>query len=468
LVPADALLIRDFIHAQRRRFRLTETCSTTWRPFQPGGEVLPGANADQQDDAFLQSMKQRGVTVFTGKVVTLPDAQRALAELQGIDLRELPIGIPLPRWTEDPFNGPEHTTNNDYMPPVPTMPNDPVSFYQKEDAYLSDPTDERLLELLRLQEEETNDGGYAAPINAGPPDNICEKSDKKTHIVDYLRSFKRSSVLVAQHLFRLSLLQKKTDLTPQLPVPGKAFLPNPMLGLGGTNAEPSICGGGFSHETSLPTIMAIIPNDMKAQLSANDREGNVFLDLSKELAHPWMVLGELYDQALVTESPVTGRLQYWAGLIFPHKTFHLPFMYAHRAALRVTYWERYQQKTDPHPLLDGKNFHQEKLESVAPYDGAQYEGSERTAADANRLRGNLIRMFLLLEIDLLRQGRLSFSEPGTESMAYHIGRYYGFAKTLAQTIPNDSVQAPLREDIALYTTGIVELTDEALRLLHPD
>lgn len=120
LSPEDALTVRDFVHAQRRRLGIARTCATDWRPFQPGGTVLPRATAAEQDASFMTELKKRNLLVATGKVVSLDDAKKAFAEIQAINLRELPNGVPLPRWSEDKFNGPGHRDINDYMPPVPT------------------------------------------------------------------------------------------------------------------------------------------------------------------------------------------------------------------------------------------------------------------------------------------------------------------------------------------------------------
>ena len=106
LSAEDAFTVRDFVHAQRLRLRITEVCSTDWRPFRPGGQVLAGANPEQQDASFLKVLEARKLLVATSKVVTNEDAKRAFAELQGVDLRQLPSDIPLPRFSEDKFNGP--------------------------------------------------------------------------------------------------------------------------------------------------------------------------------------------------------------------------------------------------------------------------------------------------------------------------------------------------------------------------
>lgn len=128
--------------------------------------------------------------------------------MQALDLRTLPIGVPLPRFTEDRFNGPEHRDINDYMPIVPHIPSDPGAYYAKDDAYLTNPTDAGLIDLVKRQATETNDGGCAA-TNSVPksPNSNCPIYDTSTTwLIRNVNEPKRGSVLVAAHLLRQELL----------------------------------------------------------------------------------------------------------------------------------------------------------------------------------------------------------------------------------------------------------------------
>ena len=42
---------------QGTRFRIERPCSVEWRPFQPGGEVLPGTTPAEQDEAFAAHLR---------------------------------------------------------------------------------------------------------------------------------------------------------------------------------------------------------------------------------------------------------------------------------------------------------------------------------------------------------------------------------------------------------------------------
>lgn len=464
LIPADALAVRDFIHVQRRRFGLKQVCSTDWRPFQPTGEVLPGRTADEREGAFLEAMKKKGLLLFVGKIVTVDDARKAWAELQTLDLRQIPIPTPLPRWTEDRFNGPEHRTNNDYMPPLPTIPNNPADFHAKEDAYLNNPTDAGLLQLLAMQRKEANDGNYSGPKNTGPAWFGCGHSGGKvTFLIDYLTQNKRGSVIFAQHLFRMKLLGKATTWDRQLPEPGTPPVPNPMWQIGQRNAEPSICAGGFNNKSPVPELLATLTPDVRAELTAKDVSTDTLSDLSHELADPWLTLGNLFDQAFVTTTPAGNPFNYWALVTFPHKVFFLPFMYTHRRAVQAKQWELYGKASGfpTNALLDGSRSvqYQRKIETPVPFDELQYPSYGKTGADANRMKGNIVRMTLLLQRDLLQKGGAVF-EPGN----LRLDHFTSFSRMM-KLIVKDPIQAPIMKEPALYTTDIDDLVREVEALV---
>lgn len=460
LDPADALVVRDFIHAQRRRFNLKQTCSTDWRPFQPMGEVLPGKTASERDIAFMMVMKKRNPRLFVNTVVTLEDAKLAWAELQGLDLRQIPIPTALPRWTEDRFNGSEHRTNNDWMPGLPAIPTSPDAYYAKQDAYLANPTDEGMRELVALERKETTDGGYSAALNANKTFNGCGHSGgKATFVVDYLKQDKRGSIIVAQHLFRMKLLGKPSAFDQQVRPPTAPVFPNPMWQIGQRNAEPSVCAGGFnSAPPPFPALLSAFPTDMRAELSADDESTKTLEDLSNELADPWMTLGNLFDQGFATTTPNANPFNYWALHTFPHKVFFLPLTYTHRRAIQAKHWELHGKAMGQptHPLLDGSRViqFQRKFETAAPHDELNYVGYKETGADANLLKGNLIRMTLLLQKDLLQKGGEVFQQ-----QELRLDHFSSFARQM-KIVLKDPVQAPLAARAELYTTVIEGLVAE--------
>jgi hypothetical protein len=483
LSAADGLAVRDFIHAQRQRFNVGKTCSTDWRPFQPGGQVLPGKTAAEQDLAFRDQMVGRNNILFTGRVVTLADAKKAWAELQAIDLRRLPIGIPLPRWSEDPFNGDPHKTLNDYMPGLPSIPTDATAFYAKEDAYLANPTDAGLYELLDMFSTQTGDGGFDRTFGA-PTDPQCV-GERATVMTNTMRDFKRRSNLIAQHLFRQGLLKRESWFEKgRAPFPAATSLANPMFHMGGETVEPYLlyrCGTAFDKEAR-PKVLAATPTDDRAQLSAKDAADGRMEDLSKELSHTWMTLGQLHDQTLFsTERQPENKLGYWVMLNFDQRSFHMPFFYAHRTATQAKYWTDlrgtaaypnakalgFHGNLKTHPLLNGPTFFQSPLsESPDPNRGGD-------AATAARLRGNLIRTFLLLQRELLQAGG---AVNGPEINSDHCmalgcqinswGGYFDYTRGhLRDADRRAKMAAFTQQDVDLYITDTEKLLAEVLGLV---
>jgi len=142
----DVTLIRDLVHAQRRRFNITTPCSTEWRPFQPGGEPLPGNTPPEQDHSFAEYLKARNILVMTGQIDSLEAAKEAWEQFAKLDLRTLRIGIPLPKWTHDPFHGEKEQSFNDWIPPL-NVNGDNEQLIAASDRYLADPSDDHYFAL---------------------------------------------------------------------------------------------------------------------------------------------------------------------------------------------------------------------------------------------------------------------------------------------------------------------------------
>ena len=116
----------------------------TFRPFQPGGAVLPGANNLERDINFGKQLKTFAPTMMGARVGTLAAAQASCNELNGINLRTMPTGIEFPLWSSDVFNGTQFGTMNDWVSDVPREPTGPnrAAWLALQSAYLENPSDE--------------------------------------------------------------------------------------------------------------------------------------------------------------------------------------------------------------------------------------------------------------------------------------------------------------------------------------
>lgn len=190
LTAEDFEKIKQMIEALRIKYDITPKDPMTFRPLQPGGEVLPGNSADQRDLAFGQQLQSMGLAFVTEPVLSLEDAKHHREIWLSVNPRTLKIGIPFNRWSEDPFHGTNHATMADWLPDLPRIPRDDRAeeWYDLHDAYLRNPTDQNFWEMY------DNEHRYTRSIFNGSSEHFFHR--------------KYRSVLMAQHMFRKELMNQ--------------------------------------------------------------------------------------------------------------------------------------------------------------------------------------------------------------------------------------------------------------------
>jgi hypothetical protein len=182
-----------------RQMRLDQKLPTenpqTFRPFQPGGAVLPGTTNLERDINFGKGLKTYASTMMGARIGTLAAAQQSCTEMNGINLRTMPSGITYPLWSSDVFNGEQFGTMNDWITDAPREPNstDRAPWLALQSAYLENPSDENFWKMYAKIET------FTAPLPGtgnGAGDFTLEK-------------FK--SALLGQHMMRAQL---KPDYSP--------------------------------------------------------------------------------------------------------------------------------------------------------------------------------------------------------------------------------------------------------------
>ena len=162
----------DMVHALRAKFNITQPPDPAqYRPFQPGGAVLPGASAQERDQAFGQELSDMKLRLMGAPINSVADATTAWNELAALDLRALKVGIPLNKYTEDKFNNDgvnvpcpdkhmcdDHGTIADWITDTAVVPGSPpAAILAAHDAYLANPTLDTLKAvLLTLPRDETS------------------------------------------------------------------------------------------------------------------------------------------------------------------------------------------------------------------------------------------------------------------------------------------------------------------------
>jgi hypothetical protein len=146
--PAEAETLARAITALRQTAKLEPADHLEFRPFQPGGAVLPGADNRARDIAFGKQLETLTPTLMGARIDSLEAAKKARDELLALPIRDLKVGFDFPRWSADNFNvaahGTDHGTLNDWVSDLAVLPkpDKKTEWYALQDAYLQNPTTE--------------------------------------------------------------------------------------------------------------------------------------------------------------------------------------------------------------------------------------------------------------------------------------------------------------------------------------
>ena len=269
LDESDTDAIVAFVHSIRARYNFAKLLDPNRdRPLQPAGAVLQGLTPEARDEAFGQELTKLLPSLFNRPILTEDQAKASAHQVLALDLSKVQLGIPLNRLSEDIAHGNEHASIAQWLPEVaPTVPLEHLAdWYEAEDEYLADPTDERMRDLVALHKK-----------LMGPPRALA---------MTVMAQIKYNALLVLQHRLR----------TGTCAPAGATYMAQDMVGPGMNNAENSFWDLGF------------FINDLHNRNAA----GNGFTDdlivkkradydLSHQLSDlrvAWIWLGWLSDQGM--------------------------------------------------------------------------------------------------------------------------------------------------------------------------
>ena len=145
----DQVAIADLIEFVREKYEITEPKDArTFRPFQPGsGEVLPGANRYERDEAFGAQFRNGNYRFADIPVLSLAEAKTQRDEWLAIDVRDIDLGIAFPYWSMDRTIGHRGLSHNEWLPSLPRLPKaeNLEEWNALQDAYIENPTEENFL-----------------------------------------------------------------------------------------------------------------------------------------------------------------------------------------------------------------------------------------------------------------------------------------------------------------------------------
>lgn len=433
--PAEAETLLKAVKAMRVRYAIQPRDPRTFRPFQPGGAVLPGATSIERDAAFGDELTQRLPTIASHVPIrSLADARRARDELLAVDFDALRVGIPFPRWSADIAHGAAEGTIDDWIADLPRVPQPGTAaqWTALQDNYLRDPSDFNFWKLYFAADEMTT--GFAGVTPADPADA------KKTHDFSLV---KYRSALVGQHLFRTQALRRSgfvhgqtafsylaTDPTFSAPFAREAvtlrtgdrleeFLPNPMWEV-----------GDFERRDHSPSATT---QGQPGNISVNDRSrdqlrllgypqfvidsvdpAKTVKQAGEEVQLSWFMVGLRFDPGLLRTHPSNStkvgeylHLQLWHRDYFIHRTFtqflrmivqsygpNATFKPAPPFRLKFHYFTAYNRATPTRWNSDPTN----KVSAAA---------KARQIEVYKRITANMFRMSLLLHEDALDSGAIA-------------------------------------------------------------
>jgi mono/diheme cytochrome c family protein len=274
----------DMVHALRAKFHITQPPDPALaRPFQPGGEPLPGATSAERDQAFGQELKDMGLTLMGPPINSAADAKKAWAELLALNLRTLKVGIPLNHYTEDIFNNDgatpacpdfyecdDHGTIADWISDTPVLTaTSAQALFPLHDAYLADPSLDNLKAIL----------------HASPRDDVMWFKQK------YL------AVQVANYLFRQEAGgMPMLDKLPSVPFPIEKGNNLNAIWMVGANLRDFIHNVGASLPVG--TGKFAVPAETIPGLTRNDASEQL-----QRLIVPWFWLGFSFDPSTLNVEP---------------------------------------------------------------------------------------------------------------------------------------------------------------------
>jgi mono/diheme cytochrome c family protein len=225
---AEAQALLHSIKKMRAKFNMPVTDARNFRPFQPGGLLLPAPATDlphianvKRDIAFGKQLEAYLPTMMGARIDSLDKAKKARDELldiaQGtnnaganpkkITLRSLPIGLQYPLWSADLHHGKAEGTFNDWIADIAhdPKPEQRAQWQALQDAYLAMPSNENFWKMYNASKTMTQTPLLGSCSIAGAiTQSQCTASG------DFNKN-KFLSSLMGQHMLRLESTGKSID-----------------------------------------------------------------------------------------------------------------------------------------------------------------------------------------------------------------------------------------------------------------
>jgi hypothetical protein len=391
--PPDQQRLVKYFAALRQKYRVTALRDVALdHPFQPGGSWFTGTINERDLSFATKSLSKEMPTLMGAPISTVAQAKQAVVEVRATNPETVKIGIELPRISADCARGVAECSLNDWMSDLPQFPkpSQEAAWFALNDAYIANPTDAKLRELLIAIDSMTTSWLNPGETSIGPAGN--------------LGLLKFRSMQILQHFLRRQQLGLHT--------PGELI--NPMAAVNGTNLEranfPFVVGDLVFDKTlaslklgradKLPVFVRSSLGETATQPLLDSK-----VEAQKRLMHtPWWWAGFMFDPGL---SSGTGSEYFISSLANPQDdgyAFH-QFYAAARNAVDDEYRAKRGVDRSPTRLPAGQP-------STGIGDNAMLFVNAESRLLYRQLSVNWVRMNMLLTLDKLRQfGATALSAP---------------------------------------------------------
>lgn len=336
------------IETVRARYALPPEDPRSFRPFQPGGAVLPGATSIERDAALGDELANFMPTLSSATPIrSLADAKRARDELLNVDFSRMKIGIQFPLWSADLAHGSKEGTINDWVTDIARVakPGYEAAWLALQDKYLNDPSDYNFWTLYFSVDKMTqafNTPTPYDPADAAKVERFALAKFKSTLIghhglrakatnnTNFMRDGMAFAYLAADEPFKTSFNKAQTNPTnsgEQVP----RFLPNPWWEIGEAArsafrpSDASLGLAGNKGQDAARDVMGLLgyPSFVLDSVDPQLRADAMLDDLQLS----WFVLGSTLDpgQTRISQSNSTLVGEYlqaamWRQDMFIHRT----------------------------------------------------------------------------------------------------------------------------------------------------
>ncbi|TVR17878.1 MAG: hypothetical protein EA391_03585 [Balneolaceae bacterium] len=172
------------IRALQVKHGFTAVDPQEWIPFQPGELPIEGKSNQERDAEFGRFLKDMGLILSMDWFNKEADTQQQAERLTEVNLLDLPVGIRLNLWSEDPYYSSSADILGDWLPLNPIRPtgSGQYLFDELQRAYTANTGIKQLSELL----------SFISEVDFRTPAGT----------LDFLSYSKYKAQLIAQHSFR--------------------------------------------------------------------------------------------------------------------------------------------------------------------------------------------------------------------------------------------------------------------------